>query len=108
MNDKEKNRMTDFYNQLQLSKNSMRNYKNALNSSFMKEQLLKECGETSLFCIVDLDVLWNFYSKINLHPKNIENHRAYSAATMKYIRFLNDGKKYGHRIDFKKPRGKKE
>jgi hypothetical protein len=47
------------------------------------------------------------HSKINLHPKNIENHRAYSAATMKYIRFLNDGKKYGHRIDLKKPRGKK-
>lgn len=99
-------RTADFYNQLNLSVASARNYKNALNSSFFKDILYKECGVRIVFEITDLEVLWNLYSKINLHPKNIENHRAYSAALMKYIRYLNNGKKYGRRIDYQKKKGK--
>lgn len=95
-------RMTDFYNQLNLSEASMRNYKTALNSTLIKEILLKKYGETNIFNIVELDKLWTVYCKINLHPQNIQKHRIYSAALMKYIRFLNDGKKYGRRIDYQK------
>ena len=40
----------------------------------------------------------------NLHPKNISNHRIYSCVIMKYIRFLNNGKKIGKRIDYGKTR----
>lgn len=97
-------RTTDFFDQLVLSDAVKRNYRMALNSTFIKENLLKECGETSVFYITDLEVLWQFYSKINLHPKNVGSHRIYSAAVMKYIRFLNDGKKYGRRIDYNKKR----
>lgn len=99
-------RTADFYNQLNLSAASARNYRNALNSFFFKDILYKECGVKTVFAISDLEVLWNLYSKINLHPKNVESHRAYSAALMKYIRYLNNGKKYGRRIDYQRKKEK--
>ena len=72
----------------------------------MKNFLIEECNKESLFDIYDLEELWNIYSEINLHPQNISKHRMYSAAIMKYIRFLNGGKKYGKRIDYQKPKPK--
>ena len=97
-------RRNDFFAQLNLSESTTRNYKLALNSTFLKEMLLKECDGKQLFEITDLEELWKLYSKVNLHPKNISNHRSCSAAIMKYIKFLNDGKKYGRRIDYKRPK----
>ena len=102
------NRKNQFLSQLNLSETTLRNYKVAFNSTFLKEMLLKECDGKQLFQITELDVLWNLYSKVNLHPRNISNHRIYSAAIMKYIRFLNNGEKYGRRIDYNKPRAKRK
>lgn len=97
-------RRNDFFAQLNLSETTTRNYKVALNSVFLKEMLLKECDGKQLFEITDLEELWKLYSKVNIHPKNISTHRLCSAAIMKYIRFLNGGKKYGRRIDFNRPK----
>ena len=101
-------RKSQFLSQLNLSETTLRNYKFALNSAFLKEMLLKECDGKRLFQITDLDELWNLYSKVNLHPRNISNHRVYSATIMRYIRFLNNGDKYGKRIDYKKAKGKRK
>lgn len=100
-------RKNQFISQLDLSETTLRNYKVALNSAFLKEMLLKECDGKQLFQITNLDILWNLYSKVNLHPRNTSNHRIYSAAIMKYIRFLNNGEKYGRRIDYQKARRKR-
>ncbi len=100
-------RKASFYEQLPLSKTTVSNYRSALNSVFLKEMLLKECGGKQLFEITDLEELWKLYSKINLHPKNISTHRSCSAAIMKYIKFLNGGKKYGRRIDYNKSKPSK-
>lgn len=97
-------RKLDFYESLNLSDTTTNNYRSALQSSFLLEFLKQEFNTFDLFEIVDLDELWQIYSKVNLHPKNINNHRAYSAAIMKYIRYLNKGCKYGKRIDFGKSR----
>ena len=94
------NRKEKFFSQLKLSKTTKANYRAAINSTFLTTYLKGEYGTTDLFDITDLSVLWDIYSYINLHPKNIGNHRAYSAAIMKYIRFLNNGEKYGKRIDY--------
>lgn len=96
-------RETDFYAQLNLSSTTIHNYRSALNSNFLKD-LLKKYGLKQLFSITDLELLWKIYSEVNLHPKNIRDHRAYSAAIMKYIRFLNNGQKYGKRIDYQSHR----
>ena len=102
-------RMIDFFNQLNVSDRTKRNYESALNSRFIKQYLKDLYGIGSIFEITKLEQLWDFYCKINLHPTNIANHRGYSCAIMRYIRFLNDGKKYGRRIDAdkKKPRKKR-
>ena len=83
-------RRNDFFAKLDLSENTTRNYKLALNSTFLKEMLLKECDGKQLFEITDLEELWKLYSKVNIHPKNISSHRLCSAAIMKYIKFLAD------------------
>lgn len=101
-------RKADFFESLNLSTTTTNNYRSALNSSFLLEYLKQEYDTFDLFEIVELDKLWEIYSKINLHPKNISNHRAYSAAIMKYIRYLNKGNKYGKRIDYQRPRKSKE
>lgn len=98
------NRKEKFFEQLNLSEATARNYRNALNSTFLKGKLYSELGVMSLFEITDLNTLWDFYTIINVHPKNISNHRSYSAAVMKYIRFLNNGNKVGRRIDYNKKR----
>lgn len=59
------------------------------------------CGKTNVFEITDIKSLWKIYSVVNIHPKNITQHRNISCALMHYIRFLNNGEKYGHRVDFK-------
>lgn len=100
-------RKNDFIAQLNLSEATTRNYIVALNSSLLKEMLSKECGGKQLFEITDLDELWKLYSKLNIHPRNISTHRVCSAAVMKYIKFLNGGKKYGKRIDYNRSRPKK-
>ena len=92
----------DFFKQLNLSETTTRNYKVAFNSGFLKAVLLEECGIEDLFKVIDLELLWKVYSKINLHPKNVANHRIYSAAVMKYMKYLNNGVRYGRRIDYKK------
>lgn len=97
-------RKDDFYKSLNLSVTTTNNYRSALQSSFLTGVLKEEFNTLDLFEIVDLEELWELYSKINLHPKNIKNHRAYSAAIMKYIRYLNNGQKLGRRIDFGKSR----
>ena len=98
--------MSAFFAQLNLSEKTLINYRNALKSKFIKEILLEECNAESLFEIDDLELLWKIYSKTNLHPNNVNKHRIYSAAIMKYIKFLNGGKKYGRRIDYMKPKNK--
>lgn len=95
---------TLFYNNLKLSERTKANYIKAINSSFLKGILYEKYGTDDLFNISNLDLLWDIYSFINLHPVNIVNHREYSAAIMKYIMFLNHGKKYGRRIDYKEKR----
>ena len=97
-----------FYKSLStLSARTIRNYQTSIRSCFMKQLLMEELKTESFFDIDSLDKLWALYSKINLHPINIANHRAYSAAIMKYIRFLNNGEKYGRRIDYRKPRSRR-
>lgn len=98
------NRKEKFFEQLNLSEAAARNYRNALNSTFLKGKLYSELGVASLFEITDLNTLWDFYTMINVHPKNVSTHRSYSAAIMKYIRFLNNGKKVGRRIDYNRKR----
>lgn len=100
-------RMNLFLGELGLSKAVIQNYKNALQSSYIKEILIYLCKGDSIFEITDLKDLWEIYSFINLHPKNISSHRVYSAAIMRYIRFLNGGEKIGKRIDYHKPKTKK-
>lgn len=96
----------DFYQQLNVSDRTIRNYKSAINSKFLKGILLDMYGVTNLFEITNLKKLWDLYSLVNLHPYNVNNHRWHSAAVMKYIRYLNNGQKYGKRIDYKKPKQK--
>ena len=101
------NRKEKFFKQLNLSEAAVRNYRNALNSTFLKGKLYSEFGVASLFEITDLNILWNIYSLVNVHPKNVSTHRSYSAAIMKYIRFLNNGNKVGRRIDYNKKKEKR-
>ena len=100
-------RHRDFYDQLMVSERTKQNYRTSINSAFVKEVLRSYFDTDNLFAITDLKQLWVVYSYINLHPINIASHRAYSTAIMKYMRFLNKGEKYGKRIDYKKPRLKK-
>lgn len=94
----------DFYNQLDVSERTLKNYTRALNSTFLKDVLKEHFGIDNIFEISDIKKLWDIYSIINIHPKNVKNHRSYSAAIMKYIKFINNGEKYGRRIDYRKRR----
>lgn len=88
-----------FYNQLQLSNRTKVNYRSALKGSFIKGVLRKKYDTDDIFTIVDLPRLWEVYSYINHHECNRKNHRIYSAAIMRYMRFLNNGVKYRDRIN---------
>lgn len=99
---------SDFFQQINVSERTLHNYKVSLKSKFLREQLKKAYNVSSIFEITSLDELWDFYCKINRHPINIANHRGYSCAIMQYIRFLNDGKKYGKRIDYKKTKSRRK
>jgi len=101
------NREVDFFKQLNVSERTIINYRNSLKSSFVKQVLQDYCNTDNLFEVIDLKKLWIIYSYINLHPVNIATHRAHSTIIMKYIRFLNNGKKYGRRIDYQRPKIKK-
>ena len=100
------NRENQFYKGVNVSERTRQNYQRAVRSSFLREILYEQCGTYNLFDIADIIKLWDVYSLVNLHPKNVNNHRNYSAAMMKYIRFLNNGQKYGKRKDYgkEKPR----
>ena len=97
-------RKEKFFSSLNLAEATMRNYRTAFNSKFLIEYITENYKQKTLFDITDLDDLYNIYVFVRQHPKNEETHRVCSAAVMKYIRFLNDGKKIGRRIDYKKPR----
>ena len=98
-------REIDFYKSLNgLSERTINNYQTSLRSRFIKGLLMTNFSTDNLFNIDSLDKLWKLYSLTNLHPTNISNHRRYSCAIMKYIRFLNNGNKYGKRIDYQRPR----
>lgn len=102
------NREDDFYAQLDLSKATIHHYKVALNSKFMRVILSERLGYDTIFAVSNLKLLWELYSVINLHPRNIADHRVYSAAINKYIKYLNNGQKYGKRIDYKQRRKKND
>jgi len=87
-----KTRKELFFASLTIAEATKRNYKTGLNSSFFKDFLAKKFKCKNLFEITDLDKLFEIYPDVNIHPKNEEMHRVCSAAIMKYIRFLNDGK----------------
>lgn len=93
-----------FYRQLPVSERTKVNYRIALNGSFVRGVLRDKCGTEDIFSLTDLPKLWEVYSYVNLHQSNIKNHRIYSAAIMRYIRFLNNGEKYGRRVDALKPK----
>ena len=93
-----------FFSQLPVSERTKVNYKYALNGSFIRSVLREKCETEDIFSITSLTKLWEVYSYINIQDANIMNHRIYSAAIMRYIRFLNNGKKIGRRIDANKPR----
>lgn len=92
---------------LNVSEVTKRNYFSSIRGSLLCDALEAEFGTKDLFAIVDLEKLWKVYCYINLHPKNIATHRNISCALMSYIKFLNNGQRYGKRIDFAKPRGSK-
>lgn len=98
-------RSNGFYAQLNLSPVTLNNYRSALNGWVLKE-IIAEVDDSieSIFEITDLDLLWSICTKANVHPSNIKNHRGTSCAIMKYIKYLNNGKKVGKRIDFGKSR----
>jgi len=102
------NRELQFYSELSVSERTRQNYQNAINSSFMRDLLNEHLGTKYLFEVDDIEELWKVYSLINTHPKNVSNHRNYSAAIMKYIRFLNNGKRYGKRKDYGKEKPKRK
>lgn len=101
-------RCNAFFEQLELSATTIQNYRAALNSKFLSDLLKESYGISSIFEIDNIERLWEIYTRVNLSQKNIDNHRAYSAPIMKYIRFLNGGEKYGRRIDYNKPKGKRK
>lgn len=103
-NNKNIEKEVEFFNSLKLSENTIRGYRIALNSKFFVGYLMEYYGYDSIFDINDVSVLWEIYSELNLHPKNVTNHRCYSSVVMKYLKYLNNGDRYGKRIDFGKKR----
>ena len=95
-----------FLSQINLSNSAKRRYRNALSSTFVNDILHQEWHFNSIYEITDVEILWKFYSLINLHPENVRLHRYYSAPIMQYIKYLNGGKKYGRRIDYMRKRKK--
>ena len=100
-------RMDNYFMSLNLCEKTKSNYRRSLNSALVQTVVNELYHETSIFSITDLNALWDIYSIINSHPINISKHRVYSAAVMSYVKFLNNGKKVGKRVDFKKTRPKK-
>lgn len=99
-----KDRENAFCASLKVSEVTKKNYLSALHGKFLCSVLQAETDTNDVFAIVNLEVLWKIYSYINLHPRNIATHRNISCALMRYMKFLNGGKRYGKRIDFEKPR----
>lgn len=93
-----------FFKSLTVSERTVLNYRNCISSSYVRSILKDQCDTTNLFDITNLEQLWKVYSFVNLHETNVRNHRIYSTAIMKYMRFLNNGEKYGRRIDCDKPK----
>ena len=98
-----KTRKELFLTSLTIAEATKRNYKTGLNSTFFKDFLLTRFDCRNLFDITDLEKLFEIYIAVNIHPKNEEMHRVCSAAVMKYIRFLNNGKKYSRHKEPEEP-----
>lgn len=96
-----------FLSQLAVSDRTRRNYLNAIRSTFLRSILYEYCGTSNLFDIIDIKKIYEVYSVVNIHPRNINNHRNYSAPIMKYICFLNNGRKYGRKRDYQRKRNQK-
>lgn len=94
----------EFFKQLSVSERTRKNYVASIRSTFLKEVLVDKCGTDYLFDITDLKQLWDLYLYVNTHPRNISNHRNYSVVISKYLRYLNNGVKYGKRIDYQTKR----
>ena len=103
-----KTRKEHFFASLTIAEATKRNYKTGLNSTFFKDFLLTRFECKNLFDITDLEKLFEIYTVVNIHPKNEEMHRVCSAAVMKYIRFLNNGKKYSRHKEQEAPRTPKK
>ena len=100
MNNKEViDRENKYYETLKVSERTKLNYYYGINSKYLREYLKENYHIDSIFELTDLEKLWDIYTYINVHPKNVENHRWCSVPIMKYIRFLNHGDRYGRRID---------
>ena len=93
-----------FYNNMKLSSATKTNYRYAYSHPFLKELLFEFFQTRDIFEVADLNKLSEFYATVKIHPFNIDKHRVYSAAVMTYIKYLNNGKKTGKRIDYQKPR----
>lgn len=100
-------RRNQFISQLNMVESTKRKYREALGSVFLNNIIRNEFNKESIYEFSNLEELWKLYSMVNLHPDNVRMHRYYSAPIMKYIAFLNGGKKYGKRIDYMKKRVKK-
>ena len=68
-------RRKDFFEQLNLSEAATRNYRNALNSSFLKGKIYAEYNKISLFEITDLETLWDLYTKNNWSEDETDKRR---------------------------------
>lgn len=97
-------RKEQFIASLQTTHKRWNNYVLALNGKFVTQILTESFGINSIFDVTDLNKLWEIYTAVNINPHNLATHRLFSSAIMSYIKFLNNGKRIGKRIDYMKPR----
>lgn len=83
----EKNNQQLFFDWLDGSERTVLNYKNAINSTYLKTVLKTMFDTSNLFDLSDLVQLWQMYSFVKQDDNNVRNHRIYSSAIMKYMRF---------------------
>lgn len=107
-NNKVSQRKDDFFEQLNLSESTTRNYRQILTGDFLRNIIMAKFKRQDIFEMTSLEELVELYSIIILHPQNLRGHRLCSSAIMRYIKFLNGGKKYSVRKDYKNKRSKKK
>lgn len=97
-------RKESFIASLQTTHKRWNNYVLALNSKLVTQILTESFGINNIYEVTDLNKLWEIYTVVNINPQNLATHRLFSSAVMSYIKFLNNGKRIGKRIDYMKPR----